>query len=131
MKETSTDFNRCFTEFINKVFSTTGDFYLNKSTREILQHELRTYCFNWPFVSYKLEDDDDLEIGRVNCENFEILEHTNRYLKVRCGGDWQPATIITITEIPEYYKEMYTIVDDTILFMCSGIVTENWDEEEE
>lgn len=72
-----------------------NELIVNYNSEEIM-YEKFSNIYNWPEVSYYDEDSDTMDYDLLGTENCSIINITDNYMEVTCGGDCQEPHLVRI-----------------------------------
>ena len=71
------------------------DLIVDYSNEEIMFDNFQL-IFNWPEVSYYDEDTDDTDYQLLGTENCSVIDLSEDYVELTCGGDCQEPHLVRI-----------------------------------
>ncbi len=72
------------------------DLLIDDVNQEIWFDKL-TSIYNWPEISYYDEEEDSRDYEPLGVENCSIIDITDDYLEITCGGDTQEPHMVRVT----------------------------------
>lgn len=99
-------------EFKEKIY----DLIIDLSNEEIL-YENFTSIYNWPEISYYDEDSDIRDYEALGVDNCSIIDITDYYIELTCGGDCQEPHKVRI----ELLSEQLTVTSCEPYEFLSGL----------
>lgn len=72
-----------------------SDLIIDYQNEEILYGNF-AIIYNWPEISYYDEDNDSNDYQPLGTENCSIIDMTETYIELTCGGDLQESHLIRI-----------------------------------